>query len=143
MSTSFLTPADSPATSVAKTAGRVLLGAFVVTAGIGHFTFARTGFRAQVPNRLPLDEDFVVLASGVVEVVLGSAMILARRRRPLVGRVAAAFFVAVYPGNISQLVNHADGAGLDSDRKRIIRMPFQALMVADALWSTNALRRDR
>ena len=86
----------------ARTAGRLLLGAALASAGSGHLTWARQEFQAQVPPWLPLDPDLVVVASGVVEIVLGVALLVAPRRlRPPVGGVVAAFFVAILPGNIS------------------------------------------
>ncbi len=44
---------------------RVPLGASLLFAGIGHLTFARTDFYAQVPPWLPVNVDFAVIASGV------------------------------------------------------------------------------
>lgn len=123
---------------------RVLLGAALVFAGIGHLTFARTEFQAQVPDFVPLDPDVTVVASGIVEIVLGSALIAVRRYRVLVGCVAAAFFVAVFPGNIAQWTEGRDGFGLDSDAARFGRLFFQPVLIAVALWSTgawDALRR--
>ncbi|MBG6054382.1 putative membrane protein [Salinibacterium sp. CAN_S4] len=125
---------------IGRRVGRIALGASLVFAGVGHLTFARTDFQAQVPEWQPLDPDFVVVASGVVEIALGSALILSRQQRTKVGWVAAAFFAAVYPGNISQLVNRVDSLSLDSDLKRWIRMPFQPVLIAWALWSTGAWR---
>lgn len=101
----------------------------------------RQEFQAQVPTWVPLDPDFVVLASGVVELGLGAALILAPARfRPAVGGVAAAFFIAIFPGNISQYVTGTDAFGLDSDRDRLVRLFFQPALVAWALWSTGAWR---
>ena len=42
-----------------KTLARLLLGGFLAFAGVSHLTFARDDFQAQVPNSIPLDEDFV------------------------------------------------------------------------------------
>lgn len=123
-----------------RTAGRVLLGLALAGAGVGHLTVLREEFQAQVPEFVPLDADTTVLASGVVEVALGSALVLARRRRTTVGWVAAAFFVAVFPGNVAQWVHHRDGFGLDTDTKRFVRLFFQPVLVAWALWSTGAWR---
>lgn len=131
---------DSAAESPARNAGRILLGAFMCVAGIGHLTFARAEFQAQVPPWFPLSPDLTVLASGVVEIALGAAMILATRRRALVGLLLAAFFVAVFPGNIAQWMHHRDAFGLDSDRARLIRLFFQPVLIAWALWSTGAWR---
>ena len=127
--------------SRARTAGRVGLGALLALAGTGHLTFAREEFRAQVPPWLPLDADAVVLASGVVEVALGVALlVMPRRRRALVGFVVALFFVAIVPGNVSQLVTRTDAFGLDSDTSRAVRLLLQPLLVVWALWSTGAWR---
>lgn len=129
----------SRAADAARTAARVLLGAFLLLAGAGHLTFAREEFQAQVPPWLPLDPDLVVVASGIVELALGLALLLAPRRwRPLVGIVTAAFFVAIFPGNVAQWAEGRDGFGLDSDAARAIRLLFQPLLVVAALWSTGA-----
>ena len=58
---------------------RLLLGAFMTYAGISHLMFNRQEFVAQVPTWLqfsPEFTDFVVLASGVVEIALGLGIIL-------------------------------------------------------------------
>jgi uncharacterized membrane protein len=126
--------------TTARTIGRILLGSSLVFAGVSHLTFARREFQAQVPESLPLDPDVTVLASGVVEVGLGSALLLARRRRRRVGTIAALFFVAVFPGNVSQWMHQRDGFGLDTDMKRFVRLFFQPVLVALALWTTRARR---
>ncbi|MCJ1673473.1 MULTISPECIES: hypothetical protein [unclassified Rathayibacter] len=125
--------------SLPRTIARILLGLVLVFAGTGHLTFARRSFQAQVPPWLPFDADFVVLASGVVEIALGLALLLLRRRRVLVGIVVAAFFVAVFPGNVSQLVTRTPAFGLETDAARAIRLVFQPLLVLWALWSTGVL----
>ena len=117
---------------------QVLLGAALIYAGITHLTTNRMEFQAQVPTWLPLSADFVVLASGVVEILLGLALARLGRYRVQVGWVTAAFFVAIFPGNISQYVNGVDAFGLDSDTSRLVRLFFQPLLVVWALWSTGA-----
>jgi uncharacterized membrane protein len=109
-------------------------------AGTGHLTFARQEFQAQVPPWVPVDPDLTVVLSGIVEIGLGLALLTGwdARARPWVGAVVAAFFVAVLPGNVSQLVHQVDAFGLDSDAARIARLPFQIVLVAWALWSTTA-----
>lgn len=121
-----------------QTVFRLLLGASLLFAGIGHLTFARTEFLAQVPPWLPLDGDFVVVASGIVEIVLGLVLFYPGRYRIWVGWIVAAFFVAVFPGNLSQYVNRIDGFGLTTDESRLIRLFFQPVLVLWALWSTGA-----
>lgn len=119
---------------------RWLLGFALLFTGTAHLTFARDDFVAQVPAWLPLPTDFVVVASGIVELALGLALILLGRQRVLVGWVTAAFFVAIFPGNIAQFVSGTDAFGLDSDLARGIRLLFQPLLVLWALWSTGAWR---
>jgi uncharacterized membrane protein len=121
-----------------RTAGRWMLGGALLYAGTAHLTFARDEFQAQVPDWLPVDADPVVLISGVVELALGGALLVWRRRRVEVGLATAAFFVAVFPGNVAQYVEGNDAFGLDSDRARLIRLAFQPVLVAWALWSTGA-----
>lgn len=135
MTTSNPSPADTT-----RSIGRWLLGGSLVFAGIGHLTFQRDEFQAQVPDWFPVDADLVVVASGVVEVTLGLALILVGRYRPLVGWIAAAFFVVIFPGNIAQWVEGTDAFGLDTDTKRFVRLFFQPVLVAWALWSTSAWR---
>ena len=117
---------------------QIILGSALAYAGIGHLTTSRAEFQAQVPTILKSIADFVVLASGVVEIALGLSLIFLWRYRVQVGWVVAAFFVAIFPGNISQYVNQVDAFGLDSDRARFIRLFFQPLLVIWALWATGA-----
>ena len=122
-----------------RKAAQILLGGALTYAGITHLTTNRTEFQAQVPTWVPLSADFVVLASGVVEITLGIALASLQYRRQ-VGWITAAFFIAIFPGNISQYVNGIDAFGLDTDRARAIRLLFQPLLVLWALWSTGAWR---
>lgn len=129
---------------VVRTIGRFALGAALLTAGTGHLTTQRQEFQAQVPPWIPLDPDFVVVASGIVELGLGAALILAPRAlRPAVGWITGTFFVAIFPGNISQYVTGTDAFGLDTDTARLVRLFFQPVLVAWALWSTGAWRQWR
>jgi len=125
---------------VVRTIFRVLLGAFLIFAGVNHLTVARVEFLAQVPPWVPLDGDLVVVLSGIVEIVLGLGLIFLDRQRVLVGLATAAFFVLIFPGNISQYVNRIDAFGLDTDQARFIRLFFQPLLVIWALGSTGAWR---
>jgi uncharacterized membrane protein len=126
--------------SIVRAVFRLLLGVMLLVAGFSHLTFNREAFLAQVPTWLPLSGDFVVVASGVVEMVLGLALVALPRHRVLVGWIVAAFFVAIFPGNISQLVTHTDSFGLNTDTDRAIRLIFQPVLVLWALWSTGAWR---
>ncbi|MCF4121379.1 hypothetical protein L1785_10340 [Antribacter sp. KLBMP9083] len=123
---------------VARAAGQVTLGAFLLYAGTGHLTRLRDEFQAQVPSWVPVDADTVVVGSGLVEIGLGAALVGTWRQpaRRRVGLLTAAFFVAIFPGNIAQLVEHRDAFGLDTDRKRALRLLGQPLLIAWALAST-------
>jgi len=131
----------APGTTV-RVVGQVALGAALALAGVSHLTFQREEFQAQVPPWVPLDADFVVLASGVVEIALGGALLATwtQPRRAILGACVAAFFVAVFPGNIAQLTERRDAFGLDSDTKRFVRLLFQPTLVAWAVAATDARR---
>jgi uncharacterized membrane protein len=123
---------------------RIVLGSFMVLAGVGHLTFQRSDFQAQVPRWLPTNPafmDFVVLSSGIVEITLGLAMIFLVKQKYKVGIALAIFYILIFPGNISQYTNGISAFGLDTDQKRLIRLFFQPVLVLWALWSTGALKR--
>uniref|UniRef100_UPI00404A3A15 DoxX family protein n=1 Tax=Candidatus Planktophila sp. TaxID=2175601 RepID=UPI00404A3A15 len=122
---------------------RVVLGIALGYAGFTHLTSSRLEFQAQVPNWVPFSADFVVLASGVVEIILGLALVFLVKYQVQVGWVVAAFFVAIFLGNISQYVNGIDAFGLDADRARLVRLFFQPLLVVWALWATGAVGKKR
>lgn len=127
--------------SSARTVARILLGTAMVGAGVLHLTTQREEFRAQVPSWFPLDEDLTVVASGVVEIGLGAAFIALPQRKRLVGGLLAAFFVAIFPGNVAQYVEGVDAFGLDTDRARFVRLFFQPVLVLWALWAGGLLGR--
>jgi uncharacterized membrane protein len=125
----------------AQTLGRVLLGSAMVGAGVLHLTTQREEFRAQVPDWFPVEEDLTVLGSGVVEIALGGAFVALPKHRRTVGALLAAFFVAIFPGNIAQYVEGTDAFGLDSDEARFRRLFFQPVLVLWALWAGGLLAR--
>jgi uncharacterized membrane protein len=126
--------------SALRVVSQIGLGLFLTSAGYSHLTVNRLEFQAQVPTWLPLDPDFVVLASGVVEIVLGLGLLTLWRYRAHVGLAAGLFFVAIFPGNINQFVNGIDAFGLNTDTARGVRLLFQPVLVLWALWATDALR---
>lgn len=125
-----------------RTVARWVLGIVLCVAGVGHLTDQRVEFQAQVPSWFPIDADVVVVVSGVVEVLLGLALIVAGSRIfpegtvAKVGLVVAAFFIVIFPGNIAQFIDGVSAFGLDTDAERFIRLWFQPLLVLWALWST-------
>ena len=120
-----------------KKLAQLLLGVALTFAGFSHLGSNRQEFRAQVPTWLPLDPDFVVIASGIVEITLGLFLIITllifKRYRRVVGLITALFFVAIFPGNLNQYINQIDAFGLDTDQKRLIRLFFQPPLVIWAL----------
>ncbi|GAB2866620.1 DoxX family protein [Nocardioides pacificus] len=124
---------------VPRTVGRYALAGAMLLAGVGHMANTEE-FRAQVPPFFPA-RDAIVYASGVVELGIGAALLAARgERRVQLGFLLAAFFVVIFPGNVSQYLTGEDAFGLDTDRKRAVRLVFQPVLVLWALWCTGALR---
>ena len=124
--------------------GRLAIAAILLIAGVGHFA-ATASFRAQVPAFLPAP-DAVIYISGVIELALGTALLALRERRAQVGIAAAAFFTVIFPGNLAQYFSHTPAFGLDTDAARAVRLMFQPVLIAVALWSTGGwgeLRRLR
>ena len=132
---------------VVKRIASIALGVFLTSAGISHIGSNRTEFLAQVPTWLPLNADFVVVASGLVEITLGICLIITtfilNHLRHKVGLIVALFFILIFPGNINQYVNKIDAFGLDTDQKRLIRLFFQPLLVIWALWASGVRVRKR
>jgi uncharacterized membrane protein len=120
---------------------RVILALFMILAGIGHLTFNRNEFQAQVPRWLtnnPAIIDFVVIASGIIEFVIGIAILFVFKHRIKLGIALSLFFIIIFPGNLSQYTNNINAFGLDTDKKRFIRLFFQPILVLWALYSTGA-----
>ncbi|MGI9208629.1 MAG: DoxX family protein [Rhodococcus sp. (in: high G+C Gram-positive bacteria)] len=132
---------DTPPTTRPRTAARLVLAAALVFAGLSHLFWGRKDFQAQVPDWVPMDKDGVVMASGGVEIMLGAGLAVLGRDRVRVGRIAALFFAAVFPGNLAQYRGRRSAFGLDTDRKRLVRLFFQPVLILWALWSTGTPRR--
>lgn len=131
---------STPATR-SQTWTRLGLGAMMSVAGASHLTFARQDFQAQVPDWLPLDKDAVVLASGVMEIAFGAALLALPKRRAAVGVALAAFYTGIFPGNIGQYAERHDAFGLDTDGKRLARLFGQPALIAAALHAGGFPRR--
>ena len=117
---------------------RIIIATLLIAAGLGHLFWLRIEFQAQVPNWLPLDPDFVVVSSGLVELILGLSLLLWKKQRSKIGWVIAMFFMLVFAGNLNQYFQGIDAFGLDSDFKRLLRLPFQPLLIVGILWSCNS-----
>lgn len=120
---------------------RIVLGLLLLFAGIGHLSFSRKEFQAQVPPWLPMNADLVVVLSGIVEILLGASLVFLVQQQVAVGWIVAIFFILAFPGNIAQLVHHRNAFGLNTDLARWLRLPFQGVLIFAALWSTNALHQ--
>jgi len=141
-----MTDDESPAPPAGRrlrNAARILLGVTLTYTGVGHLTFLRHEFQAQVPNWVPIGKDLAVVGSGLIEIALGAALIGLPRHRRTTGALAAAFFVLVFPGNIAQYLEHADAFGLDSDRARLVRLFLQPILVAWALCAGEVFRPEQ
>ena len=119
---------------------RWALAALLVVAGASHLTWGRRGYRIVVPDWatrvLHTDKDTIVVASGVVELMLGSALVALPAERRRIGWVVAAFLVAVFPGNVHQWRTGRSAPMLRTDRARFVRLLLQPVLVAWSLWST-------
>ena len=116
---------------------RTALAAGMAVAGVMHFA-TPLPFVQHLPAIIPMREA-VIYASGVVEIALGLALLGPSRWRPYVGILLAAFLVAVFPGNLYVAVA---GVAVDGQPGGIypwLRLPFQALFIWLALWSTHAV----
>lgn len=126
-------------TSTLQKVFRILLAVFMIYAGFSHLTFNRIEFQSQVPDWVPLSKDLVVILSGIVEMILGLTLLFWKKQRVIIGWSLALFFVLIFPGNVAQYLEGKDAFGvLDSDRARLIRLFFQPVLIAWAVWSTGA-----
>src|ERR1700756_3859319 len=128
----------APRKSKTQLFGRLLLGLMLFNSGVSHLTYLRQPFQAQVPPWVPLNPDLVVVLSGCVGIILGLSVMALYRRKTHVGIIAALFFVTVLPGNIAQDTEHRAAFGLGTGMARLVRLFFQPVLVAWALWSTGA-----
>ena len=63
-----------------------------------------------------------------------------KNQRSKIGWATAVFFILVFAGNLNQYFQGIDAFGLDSDVKRLIRLPFQPLLIIGVLWTTKVKR---
>ncbi len=127
------TPRSTP---LLATVFRWVLAGFLTIAAAGHFIYPDS-FMAQVPPWLPFPAAIVAI-SGAIELTLAMCLLAVPKWRIQIGWVVAAFFVLIFPGNISQLITQTDAFGLNSDASRALRLVFQPILIAWALWCTGA-----
>ena len=128
---------DEGHSSVIQHIARVFLGLFLLTTGIGHLSWWRSDFQAQVPNWLPGSPDLAVILSGIVEIGLALLLLFSKKRKQI-GWITAVFFILVFPGNIAQFNSGTNAFGLNTDFARAVRLVFQPLLIFWAVWSTGA-----
>lgn len=136
MNNSFLL---APYTTTTQKVFRIILGIFMISAAVGHLTFQRVEFQAQVPHWFPIGKDLTVVLSGIVEAALGLALLFWKTQRVNVGIALSIFYVLIFPGNIAQYLNHTNAFGLNSDNARLARLFFQPVLILWALWCSGAL----
>jgi uncharacterized membrane protein len=126
-------------TTLTQNIFRILLAIFMVYAGFSHLSFNRIEFQTQVPDWVPLSKDLVVILSGIVEMALGLGLAFWKKERVRFGWALALFFVLVFPGNVAHYLDGKDAFGvLNSDQARLIRLFFQPVLIAWALWSAGS-----
>ncbi|MCR2812272.1 hypothetical protein NQ166_14065 [Microbacterium sp. zg.Y1090] len=127
-------------TPILRPLARWALAALLAAAGLAHLFWLRRGFRIAVPpwatRLLHTDKDMIVVSSGAAELVLSAGVVALPHERRRVGMAVAAFFVAVFPGNVHQWRTGTPAPGLRTDRVRLLRLFLQPLLVAWSLWAT-------
>lgn len=113
----------------------VLMSLGLMTMGVLHFV-AVDAFVAVMPPYLPWHRE-LVLISGAFEFVLGAAA-LVPRLRPWAGWGIALLLIAVFPANVHMAMSHVGLPGEEPPPSWALwaRLPFQAVFIAVALWTT-------
>jgi uncharacterized membrane protein len=112
----------------------------MVFAGFSHFARSQP-FVQHLPEWVPAREALVYI-TGAIEIAFGVALLLAHTHRVAVGRLLAAYLVAVLPANIYVAVADVEVDGQPGGVHAWIRLPLQGLFIAWALVSTAPKRAD-
>ena len=119
-----------------KGKARVVLALIMMAIGVLHFA-APAGFVKIVPKALP-EPELLVYVSGFFEIAGGVGLLVPRLRRAAAWGLAA-LFVAVFPANVNMAVNDIQIEGLAIPEIALwLRLPFQAVLVAWAVWLARA-----
>jgi uncharacterized membrane protein len=118
----------------ARRAARLGMAVAMVFAGAAHW-FMPTPFVQHLPSWVPAAETLILLTGGI-EVALGAALLARQPWRRFAGLALAAYLVAVFPSNVYVAVAAVDVEGQPGGWYPWVRLPFQVLFVAWALWST-------
>ncbi len=122
-----------------RRAARLGMAAAMVVAGVAHWLMPAP-FVQHLPPWVPAAE-VLVLATGVIEIGLGAALLLRRPWRRRAGLALAAYLVSVFPANVYVAVAGIEVDGQPGGWYPWLRLPFQVLFVAWALWCTEWDRR--
>lgn len=115
------------------------LGIAFVVAGVSHLVNT-TPFEQHLPDWVPAATTIIVV-SGIAEIVLGFALVAARRAAPVVGLATVAFLIGVFPANVYVAVAGIDVDGLPGGLYPWLRLPLQAVFVVWA-WASTRRRRE-
>ena len=117
-----------------RAAARWGLGIAMVVAGLAHLANP-TPFEQHLPEWVP-GAGLLVATTGLVEMVLGVGLALARSRRRLFGAATAAYLASIFPANVYVAVAGVEVDGQPGGIYPWLRLPFQVLFITWALWST-------
>ena len=105
---------------------------FLIFFGISHF-FLVNEMILMIPKIFPYP-DFIVYATGVIEIVLAIGLIIPKTRR-LSGIFIALYFIAVFPVNIVKAMSDIDIQGtFNSPIMSWVRLLFQPIFILWALY---------
>lgn len=116
----------------ARDAARLAMALTMVFAGVSHFADP-AAFVQLLPEWVP-SREALVLATGVIEVLLGVGLVGPRRWRREIALVLVAYLVAVFPANVYVAVAGVPIDGLGGGDPWL-RLPFQAVYIAWVFWA--------
>lgn len=117
-----------------RLAARAGMAVAMAFAGISHLLLP-TPFLQHLPTWVPMREE-LIFVTGLLEIALGLALLLRQPLRRWAGLALAGYLVAVFPSNIYVAVAGVDVDGQPGGAYPWLRLPFQLLFIAWALWST-------
>ena len=101
------------------------MGLFYILAGVNHFVMPRVYMR-MMPRYVPFHQ-FMVIASGIVEIALG-ALLLLPTYRSLAAWGVIALLLFIFPANIHHLTSRKPGVG-PPVWLLWLRLPLQAVLI--------------
>lgn len=117
-----------------RQAARIGMAFAMAVAGVTHWVNP-TPFVQHLPTWVPMREELIFL-TGIIEVALGAALLLRQPWRRQAGFALTGYLVAVFPGNLYVALAGVEVDGQPGGVYPWLRLPFQMLFIAWALWST-------